>query len=112
MEHYRVYRCRTNWTELLEIEKPPIPNASPSSKPNQKRKIPSPKELISHYESQGMNRGSGVICYMKLDSKPCYVETVAIGVASAATLRGMGAIIAPLAQIWNSVTTATKSTPQ
>ncbi|RYR64572.1 hypothetical protein Ahy_A03g010649 [Arachis hypogaea] len=52
----------------------------------------------------------------KLDSKPCYVETVAIGIASAATLRGMGAImsrvIAPLAQIWNSVTTATKSTPQ
>ncbi|XP_015936870.1 uncharacterized protein LOC107462752 [Arachis duranensis] len=143
------------------MEKPPIPNASPSSKPapksNPKRKIPSPKELISHYESQGMDaqeasikviedlqralfgvissgrgkkdkllidssrkmdavNGRLAVLDMKLDSKPGYVETFAIGVASAATLRGIGAImphiIAPIAQIWNSVTTATKSTPQ
>ncbi|KAG5007052.1 hypothetical protein JHK85_025594 [Glycine max] len=53
---------------------------------------------------------------MKLDSKPSYVETFAIGLASGATLKGIGAIaphiIASLFQIWNSVSTATKSSPQ
>ncbi|XP_020965442.1 uncharacterized protein LOC110266046 [Arachis ipaensis] len=143
------------------MEKPPIPNASPSSKPapksNPKRKIPSPKELISHYESQGMDaqeasikviedlqralfgvissgrgkkdkllvdssrkmdavNGRLAVLDMKLAGYVGYVETFAIGVTSAATLRGIGAImphiIAQISQIWNSVTTATKSTPQ
>ncbi|XP_057417481.1 uncharacterized protein LOC130711766 [Lotus japonicus] len=53
---------------------------------------------------------------MKLDSKPGYVETFAIGVASGAALKGIGAvlphIIGPLSQIWNSVTIASKSSPQ
>ncbi|KAG5133791.1 hypothetical protein JHK82_024979 [Glycine max] len=53
---------------------------------------------------------------MKLDSKPSYVETFAIGLALGATLKGIGAIaphiIASLFQIWNSVSTATKSSPQ
>ena len=144
------------------MEQPPIPNASsvskpPPSKPTQKRRLPSPKELISHYESQGMDSqeasikviedlqkalfgvissGRGkkdkllaessrkmdavnsrlTVLDMKLDSKPGYVETFAIGLASGAALRGIGAIVphilGPLAQIWNSVTTATKSSPQ
>ena len=40
------------------MEKPPIPSAIPSSfqspPQKQKRKLPTPKELIAHYESQGM----------------------------------------------------------
>lgn len=126
-------------------------------KSNQKKKIPSPKELISYYESQGMDsheaslkviedlqkalfgvissgRGKNdrvlnesyrmmdfvnnrlAVLDMKLDTKPGYVETFAIGVVSGAALNGFGAIlpriISPIAQIWNSVTTATKSAPQ
>ncbi|XP_058731563.1 uncharacterized protein LOC131603277 [Vicia villosa] len=125
-------------------------------KSNQKKKIPSPKELISYYESQGMDSNEaslkviedlqkalfGVISSgrgknervlnessrkmdsvnnrlavldMKLDSKPGYVETFAIGVVSGAALNGIGAILphilSPIAQIWNSVTSVTKSTP-
>ncbi|XP_061365799.1 uncharacterized protein LOC133309078 [Gastrolobium bilobum] len=134
---------------------PFISNARPN--PTQKKKLPTPKELVSHYESQGMDSqeasikviedlqkalvgvissGRGkkdkllsessrkmdavnnriTILDMKLDSKPGYAETFAIGLASGAALRGIGAImphiLAPLAQIWNSVTTATKSSPQ
>ncbi|RYR44143.1 hypothetical protein Ahy_A08g040527 isoform B [Arachis hypogaea] len=74
------------------------------------------KLLIDSSRKMDAVNGRLAVLDMKLDSKPGYVETFAIGVASAATLRGIGAImphiIAPLAQIWNSVTTATKSTPQ
>ncbi|TKY60217.1 hypothetical protein E2542_SST17312 [Spatholobus suberectus] len=132
-----------------------LPNVGP--KPSKKMKLPTAKELISHYESQGMDSqeasmkviedlqkalftvvssGRGkqdklltessrkvdaisnrlTVLDMKLDSKPGYVETFAIGLASGAALKGIGAlvphIIAPLAQIWNSVSTATKSSPQ
>ncbi|KAK7318682.1 hypothetical protein RJT34_03387 [Clitoria ternatea] len=139
------------------------PNFAPvsdgGSKPNAapKRKLPTPKELISHYESQGMDSeeasmkviedlqkalfgvissGRGkkdkvlveasrkvdavnnrlTVLDMKLDSKPGYVETFAIGLASGAALKGIGAIVphilAPIAHIWNSVSSATKSSPQ
>ncbi|KAK7399622.1 hypothetical protein VNO78_10808 [Psophocarpus tetragonolobus] len=126
-------------------------------KPSKKVKLPTAKELISHYESQGMDSqdasmkviedlqkalfsvissGKGkhdklltessrkvdaisnrvTVLDMKLDSKPGYVETFAIGLASGAALKGIGAlvphILAPLAQIWNSVSTATRSSPQ
>lgn len=151
--------------EHLEMEQPPTPNAAsvlkppskPTSKPTQKRKLPTPKELISHYESQGMDSqeasikviedlqkalfgvissGRGkkdkifvetsrkvdavnnrlTILAMKLDSKPDYAQTFAIGLASGAALKGIGVVLphllGPLAQIWNSVTNATKYSPQ
>ncbi|XP_054791287.1 uncharacterized protein LOC129296921 [Prosopis cineraria] len=127
-----------------------------SSKPKtpSKRKPPTPQELISHYESQGLDSNAaavkviddlqkalfGVISSgrgkkdrlladssrkidslnsritildLKLDSKPGYPETFAIGIASGAALKGIGAvmpqILGGLAQIWNSVTSATRS---
>ncbi|KAE9610333.1 hypothetical protein Lal_00006436 [Lupinus albus] len=156
------------------MDKPPSPNASsilnattsilngtskpaPTLKPTQKRKLATPKELIAHYESQGMETqeasikviedlqkalfgvitsGRGkkdkmfvetnrkvdsvnnrlTILAMKLDSKPGFAETFAIGIASGAALKGFGAIVPhilrPLAQIWTSVTSATNSSPQ
>lgn len=139
----------------MELPNITLPNAPP--KPPKKMKLPTPKELISHYESQGMDSqeasmkviddlqkalfgvissGKGkhdklliessrkvdaignrlTVLDMKLDSKPGYVETFAIGVASGAALKGFGAIVphilAPLAQIWNNVSTVTKSSRQ
>ncbi|KAK7247366.1 hypothetical protein RIF29_42247 [Crotalaria pallida] len=146
------------------MEQPPAPNAAsvlnattskpPStSKQAQKRKLTTPKELISHYESQGMetqeasikviddlqkalfgviSSGRGkkdkvvletsrkvdavnsrlTVLAMKLDSKPGYAETFAIGLASGAAIQGIGAlvphILGPLAQIWKSVTSVNK----
>jgi len=141
---------KPNVPSIPEIKMKPNQN-------NQKKKIPSPKELISYYESQGMDSqeaslkviedlqkalfgvissGKGkkdrlmnessrkmdsvnqrlAILDMKLDTKPGFVETFAIGVVSGAALNGIGAVIphilSPIAQIWKSVTSATKSTPQ
>lgn len=52
---------------------------------------------------------------MKMDSKPGYGETFAIGVASGLTLRGIGSVmphvLGALGQIWSSVRSATKSSP-
>lgn len=144
--------------EMEESSNPNVPTIPEIKfKPNQKRKIPSPKQLISHYESQGMDSQEAslkviedlqkalfgiissskgkkdrimnessrkmdsvnnrlTILDMKLDTKPGYVETFAIGLASGVALKGIGAVIphifSPIVQIWNSVTTATKSTPQ
>lgn len=53
------------------------------------------------------------IIEMKLDSKPGYPESVAIGVASAAAFRGVTAIWPQLAaaasNLWNSVKGSTKT---
>ncbi|XP_020215693.1 uncharacterized protein LOC109799529 [Cajanus cajan] len=132
-----------------------LPTAGP--KPSKKMKLPTAKELISHYESRGMDSqeasmkviedlqkalfsvvssGRGkhdklltessrkidaisnrlTILDMKLDSKPGYIETFAIGLASGAALKGIGAlvphVIAPLGNIWNSVSSAIQSSPQ
>ncbi|KAK4269602.1 hypothetical protein QN277_022739 [Acacia crassicarpa] len=50
---------------------------------------------------------------LKLDSKPGYPETFAIGIASGAAVSGIGAvmpqIIGGLAQIWKSVISVTNS---
>ncbi|XP_027920348.1 uncharacterized protein LOC114178558 [Vigna unguiculata] len=139
----------------MELPNVTIPKVG--QKPSAKLKFPTPKELISHYESQGMDSqeasmkviedlqkalfgvvssGKGrndrllaesskkidsisnrlTVLDLKLDSKPGYVETFAIGLASGAALKGIGAlvppILAPLAQILNSVSAATKSSPQ
>lgn len=130
-------------------------NATTASAANkQKMKLPTPQELITHYESQGMNSheasikviddlqhmlfrvvtsGRGkkdkfmaeasrkldtantrlAIIEMKLDSKPGYPESVAIGVASAAAFRGVAAIWPQLAaaasNVWNSVKGSTNT---
>lgn len=142
--------------EAKEMEERPNQNSVPSKSksPSVKRKLPTPQELISHYESQGVDSQAasvkviedlqkalfGVISSgrgkkdrllaessrkmdalntrltvldMKLDSKPGYAETFAIGLASGAALQGIGAVLphvlGPLAQIWNSASSVTKS---
>ncbi|XP_057549759.1 uncharacterized protein LOC130827888 [Amaranthus tricolor] len=125
---------------------------SPTQK--QKPKLPTPQDLITHYESQGMDShqasikviddlqhmlfrvvssGRGkkdklkaetsrkldnvnarlAIIEMKLDSKPGYPESIAIGVASAATFRGFSAIwphiAAAASSVWNSVRGSTNT---
>ncbi|KAL2343120.1 hypothetical protein Fmac_004405 [Flemingia macrophylla] len=139
------------------MEPPNLTLPKVGTKPSKKMKLPSPKELISHYESQGVDSqeasmkviedlqkalfsvvssGRGkhdklltessrkidaisnrlTVLDMKLDSKPGYVETFAIGLASGAALKGIGAllphIIAPIGNIWNFVSSAVKSSPQ
>ncbi|KAE8699330.1 hypothetical protein F3Y22_tig00110580pilonHSYRG00099 [Hibiscus syriacus] len=119
-----------------------------------KRKIPTPQELISHYQTQGLDAQEAsvkviedlqnvvmrvvssnskpkkdkflidasrkmdsvnnrlAVVDMKLDSKPGYLETFAIGVASGAAFNGISSVLPHvfegIAQIWSSVRTATK----
>ncbi|KAG6581756.1 hypothetical protein SDJN03_21758, partial [Cucurbita argyrosperma subsp. sororia] len=113
----------------------------------QRRKLPSPQELVSHYESQGLtshdasikviedlqnalvriiSSGRGkkdkllvdtsrkidatntrlAILDLKLDSKPGYAQTFALGLASGSVLNGIGAVMphvfGALANIWSS----------
>ncbi|XP_021762003.1 uncharacterized protein LOC110726794 [Chenopodium quinoa] len=152
------------------MEQPQIPNSSTSSPPQQppsttkdsatnsgkkqKLKLPTPQELITHYESQGMNSneasikviddlqqmlfrvvtsGRGkkdkfmaeasrkldtantrlAIIEMKLDSKPGYPESVAIGVTSAVVFRGVAAVwpqlVSAASSLWNSVRGSTNT---
>ncbi|KAB1218237.1 hypothetical protein CJ030_MR3G026118 [Morella rubra] len=146
------------------MEQPPTPNALSQgrSPPKDKtaarlmKKLPTPQELVSHYESQGLDSqeasikviedlqnalfrvissGRGrkdkfmaetsrkidatnsrlAVLDMKMDSKPGYGETLAIGVASGLTLRGIASVmphvLGALGQIWSSVRSATKSSP-
>lgn len=145
------------------MEKPQTPNPIPlpqkptnSSAGTKKMKLPKPQELISHYESKGLDSqeasmkviedlqtalfrvissGRGrkdkllvetsrkldatnnrlAILDMKLDSKPGYAQTFAIGVASGLTFKGIGTVfphvLRSIAQIWNSATTLTKHSP-
>ncbi|CAK9146125.1 unnamed protein product [Ilex paraguariensis] len=155
------------------MEKPATPNQSQISSASEERngntqkrkKLPNARELIAHYESQGMetqeasvkviedlqnvlfrvvtsnrggknNGGNGnkkgnsmaeisrkldvinvrlVNLEMKVDSKPGYPESLAIGVASGAVLRGIGGVLPHVAgafgQIWNAVRSATKINP-
>ncbi|XP_057968557.1 uncharacterized protein LOC131158027 [Malania oleifera] len=137
---------------------PPFPTPPPKDRETagaaQKRKLPTARELISHYESQGMDAqeaslkviddlqnalfrvvtsGRGrkdkfmaetsrkldtantrlAILEMKVDSKPGYGETFAIGVASGAALKGIGSvlpnIVGAVGQIWDAVKSTTKS---
>ncbi|XP_022955496.1 uncharacterized protein LOC111457504 [Cucurbita moschata] len=119
----------------------------------QRRKLPSPQELVSHYESQGLtshdasikviedlqnalvriiSSGRGkkdkllvdtsrkidatntrlAILDLKLDSKPGYAQTFALGLASGSVLNGIGAVMphvfGAIANIWSSVSKFTK----
>ena len=141
------------------MEKSSIPNPLQNmTKPagTQKRKLPKPEELISHYESQGLDSreasvkviedlqaalfrvissGRGKkdkllldasrkidsansrlsILDMKIDSKPGYGETFAIGLASGLTLKGISSVfphvLGAFGQIWNSAKNVTKDSP-
>lgn len=141
------------------MEKPAIPNSIPpppssSSSSNgltsnsKKKEIPTPEELISHYESQGLEKNEASmkviedlqnvifrvlssrrgnkekfmakssrmldtvntrlnILELKLDSKPGFGETLAIGVAAGGIVNGVGNVIphvfGAIGEIWNSV---------
>ncbi|KAJ4770902.1 hypothetical protein LUZ62_055159 [Rhynchospora pubera] len=125
---------------------PPQTTNSTSSRPNSsgknrnKKQLPSPEEILSHYESQGLdtraaslqaishlqallfktvasNSASSVkkvdtintrlaIIEAKLDSKPGFIQSFAIGVVSAAALNGFGSafphVLHGLSNAWNS----------
>lgn len=136
------------------MEKPPTPNSLPvpNDKPKntQKKKVPSPQELISHYTTQGLDQEQAsikviedlqnvlfriiasnnknrkdklmaeaskkidvvnsrvAIVDMKLDSKPGFLETFGIGIASGAALNGIGSVwplvVKGFGQIWRTAT--------
>ncbi|CAH9118730.1 unnamed protein product [Cuscuta europaea] len=115
------------------------------------RKMKSPKEMVSHYEAQGMgteeaslkvidelqkvlfgmavtSRDQGgaagttsrkldsinsrlIRLDMKLDSKPSYPQSLAIGVASGALVQLFPQLAGAAAGIWNSVRSVSKSNP-
>ncbi|XP_050224711.1 uncharacterized protein LOC126674317 [Mercurialis annua] len=145
------------------MEQPALPNANPSKEKSSnskasKMKAPTPQELVSHYQSKGLdaeeasvkviedlqnmlyrvistanssknsNKKDKVsaemlrkvdvvqnrvgIIDMKVDSKPGYLETFAIGVASGAAFRGIDSVwphvLGGISQIWSAVTNPTK----
>ncbi|KAL4334498.1 hypothetical protein GQ457_07G032990 [Hibiscus cannabinus] len=142
------------------MEQPATPTAVPrklsdtATSTKAKRKIPTPQELISHYQTQGLDAQEAsvkviedlqnvvmrvvssnakpkkdkffidasrkmdsvsnrlAVVDMKLDSKPGYLETFAIGVASGAAFNGISSVLPHvfegISQIWSSVRTATK----
>ncbi|KAK8551097.1 hypothetical protein V6N13_119586 [Hibiscus sabdariffa] len=142
------------------MEQPGTPTAVPrklsdtATSTKAKRKIPTPQELISHYQTQGLDAQEAsvkviedlqnvvmrvvssnakpkkdkflidasrkmdsvsnrlAVVDMKLDSKPGYLETFAIGVASGAAFNGISSVLPHvfegISQIWSSVRTATK----
>ncbi|KAK3219043.1 hypothetical protein Dsin_013013 [Dipteronia sinensis] len=137
------------------MEQPKFPNSVSQTTTNnpQRKKPPTPQELISHYKTQGLdqeqasikviedlqsvlfrviasnskkkkdrlvgdtsktidviNNRLGIVD-LKLDTKPGYGETFALGVASGAALNGIGFVwphvLNGLGQIWSAVRTAT-----
>ncbi|KAI3521697.1 hypothetical protein L1887_11169 [Cichorium endivia] len=104
------------------------------------KKLPTAKEMVAHYESQGMqpqdaslkviddlqnlllrvvgttkkNNTDAVNTRLlrlesKLDSKPGFPQTLAIGVVSGTVVHVFPQIAASVAQIWNSVRSSTSS---
>ncbi|KAK4373799.1 hypothetical protein RND71_004476 [Anisodus tanguticus] len=141
--------------EMKEIDTASASNNNESSKKKVTRKLPSPKELVSHYESQGMDSQEAsfkviddlqgalfrvISSYrndknrnnnrnmssetsrkldvinarllgidMKVDSKPGYPQTLAIGLASGGLLQVLPRVVDSVVKIWNSVRSATNS---
>lgn len=137
--------------EVKEIDTATTRNNNESSKKKVTRKLPSARELVSHYESQGMDsqeasfkviedlqgalfrvitssrndksrnvssetsRKLDVInarllsLDMKVDSKPGYPQTLAIGLASGGLLQVLPRVAESVVQIWKSVRNATNS---
>uniref|UniRef100_A0A2P2KX15 Uncharacterized protein MANES_14G008700 n=1 Tax=Rhizophora mucronata TaxID=61149 RepID=A0A2P2KX15_RHIMU len=145
----------------MKMDQPSIPSASPQTLPNQKnnnkptkKKPPTPQELISHYQSQGLDSQEAsvkviedlqnvlvrvistsgktkkdkliaetprkvdlvnnrlAVLDMKVDSKPGFVETFTIGLASGVALRGIESawphVVGGISQIWSAVGSVTK----
>ncbi|KAH0704908.1 hypothetical protein KY290_009625 [Solanum tuberosum] len=141
--------------EIKEIDTATSTNNNESSKKKVTRKLPSARELVSHYESQGIdsqeasfkviedlqgalfrvistsrndknhNNNRNVSSEtsrkldiinarllsldMKVDSKPGYPQTLAIGMASGGLLQVLPRVAESVFQIWNSVRNATNS---
>ncbi|XP_076899947.1 uncharacterized protein LOC143553948 [Bidens hawaiensis] len=100
-------------------------------------KLPSPKEMVAHYESKGMQPPEASLKVIddlqnlllrvvsakktndinshllriesKLDSKPGYPQTLAIGVVSGAVFHVWPRVAASVASVWNSVRSVTNS---
>ncbi|KAF8407351.1 hypothetical protein HHK36_006479 [Tetracentron sinense] len=133
----------------------PTPSPSSPSKKKEpqsqkKTKLPTPQELVAHYESQGLDNkeasmkviedlqmvlfrlvGSGrgkkdkfmaeslrkleksstrlAILELKMDSKPGYGESLAIGVASGGICSVFPHVVGSIGQIWGAVRSSTKS---
>lgn len=144
-----------NKEEIKEIDTATSTNNNESSKKKVTRKLPSARELVSHYESQGIdsqeasfkviedlqgalfrvistsrndkNRNNNrnvssetsrkldiinarlLSLDMKIDSKPGYPQTLAIGMASGGLLQVLPRVAESVVQIWNSVRNATNS---
>ena len=138
------------------MENPGTPKPLPQNQQKRKQQLPTPKELISHYESQGLDSQEAsvkviedlqaalfrvitsgrakknkllvdasrkvdsansrlVLIDAKLNSKPGYPETFAIGIASSLVLKGLQSVfphvIGAVSQIWNSASSVTKDSP-
>ncbi|CAH1422545.1 unnamed protein product [Lactuca virosa] len=106
-----------------------------------KKKLPTAKEMVAHYESQGMQPQEASLKVIddlqnlllrvvntskknnmdavnnrllrlesKLDSKPGFPQTLAIGVLSGTVVHVFPQVISSVAHIWNSVRSSTSST--
>ncbi|CAH9130111.1 unnamed protein product [Cuscuta epithymum] len=134
------------------MEPPTFGGGSSGGKGNNRklRKMKSPKEMVSHYEAQGLGTeeaslkvidelqkalfgmavtsrdpgGGGTTSRkldsinsrllrldMKLDSKPSFPQSLAIGVASGAIVQLFPQFAGAVAGIWNSVRSVSKSNP-
>ncbi|KAI3759840.1 hypothetical protein L6452_07939 [Arctium lappa] len=136
-------------------ESNPLPSSSPPLSPpsmglglgsapkdnglKARKKLPTPKEMVAHYESKGMqpheaslkviddlqnlllrvvntnNNNTNLNTRLlrlesKLDSKPGYPQTLAIGIVSGAVIRVFPQVAASVTHIWNSVRASTTST--
>ncbi|XP_004252873.1 uncharacterized protein [Solanum lycopersicum] len=146
---------RNEKEEIKETDTTASTNNNESSKKKVTRKLPSARELVSHYESQGVdsqeasykviedlqgalfrvistsrndkNRNNNrnvssetsrkldvinarlLSLDMKVDSKPGYPQTLAIGMASGGLLQVLPRVAESVVQIWNSVRNATNS---
>ncbi|TMX03537.1 hypothetical protein EJD97_015791 [Solanum chilense] len=146
---------RNEKEEIKETDTAASTNNNESSKKKVTRKLPSARELVSHYESQGIdsqeasfkviedlqgalfrvistsrndkNRNNNrnvssetsrkldvinarlLSLDMKVDSKPGYPQTLAIGMASGGLLQVLPRVAESVVQIWNSVRNATNS---
>ncbi|KAF4357051.1 hypothetical protein G4B88_004461 [Cannabis sativa] len=129
------------------------PGQSQQQQMKKKKPLPSAKQLISHYESQGLDTQEASVKVIedlqatlfrvitsgrakkdkllaeanrkldsansrlalidsKLDSKPGYGASLAIGMASGLALNGLGTVLPHLSQIWSSVRSVSKDSPQ
>ncbi|KAL7605741.1 hypothetical protein Lser_V15G18278 [Lactuca serriola] len=106
-----------------------------------KKKLPTAKEMVAHYESQGMQPQEASLKVIddlqnlllrvvntskknnmdainnrllrlesKLDSKPGFPQTLAIGVLSGTVVHVFPQVVSSVAHIWNSVRSSTSST--